>query len=254
MQKFPAEYSHHFEAMWKAMEALSAEEPVAFEAISRWGKYMRNLKWLGATVITGFAVCSLSAADANNWYFNADAGGNFVQDIRLRIVEGHAEGHANVSFDPGMRLDLSGGYKLSESFALELETGFTYNQIHKFAGRSVSSDNNLYQVPILLNVAYSHALNNKWSIYGSLGAGAGIDTLDFRSANPLDIRHGSDTDCTLDYQASLGVKYAISQNCDLGLGYKFFGTTENEWKIKGVTRKTDEVFNHSILLNFTYKF
>ena len=200
---------------------------------------MRNLsKWFGATVIAGFAAAtSLHAADANKWYFNADAGVNLIQDVTVRVYNGHG----TASFDPGLRLDLSGGYKLSESFALEIESGFTYNQLDS------SSGNNLYQVPILLNLAYSHAFNDKWSVYGSLGAGAGINTLDIKSA-------GNDTDCTFDYQASLGVKYAISQNCDLGLGYKFLGTTGNDWKFSGVPVKTDEVFNHSILLSFTYKF
>jgi len=206
---------------------------------------MRNLsKWLGATVIAGFAAaCSLHAVDANNWYFNADAGGNFIQDVTLKTPMGHA----NTSFDPGLRLDLSGGYKLNASWALEIETGFTYNDVDKVSGQSVGSGNDLYQVPILLNVAYSHAFSDKWSIYGSLGAGAGINTLEVKGS-------GSDADCTFDYQASLGVKYAISKSCDLGLGYKFLGTTGNEWTIAGQKGKTDEVFNHSILANFTFHF
>jgi len=207
---------------------------------------MRNLsKWLGATVIAGFAAaCSIHAADANKWYFNADAGVNIIQDVTFKAP---MIGHATASFDPGMRLDLSGGYKLSDSFALEIESGFTYNQIDKVGGHSAGSDNNLYQVPVLVNLAYSYAFNDKWSVYASAGAGVGINTLDLKGA-------GSDTDCTFDYQASLGVKYAFSQNCAVGLGYKFLGTTDNDWKFHGVPMKSDAVFNHSILLNFTYKF
>ncbi|HEX4342025.1 MAG TPA: outer membrane beta-barrel protein [Verrucomicrobiae bacterium] len=201
---------------------------------------MKSLsKWLSAIVIAGLTtVSSVRAADDSPWYFKGDFGVNIIQDLPARS----GGEHGNVSFDVGPRLAVAGGYKLNHCWALELETGYTYNQIEH-----LSSGNNLIQVPILLNIVYSHAFNDQWSVYGGLGAGAGINTL-----NTSD--EGSDTDLSFDYQASVGLKYAFSQNCAIGLGYKFLGTTENDWKFSGDSLHSDPVMNQSILVSFTVKF
>ena len=64
----------------------------------------------------------------------------------------------------------------------------------------------------------------------------------------------SSTDFTFAYQATAGLKYAISENIELGIAYKFTGTTDHNWSDNGVTFKTDGTVTHAVLASLTWKF
>ena len=61
---------------------------------------------------------------------------------------------------------------------------------------------------------------------------------------------GFASDFTFGYQGSLGLKYAISENCDLGIAYKFLGTSDHDMGRFG----TDGTLTHSLLATLTFRF
>ena len=61
----------------------------------------------------------------------------------------------------------------------------------------------------------------------------------------------SSDDLTFGYQGVLGVDYAISKRCDLGVSYKFLGTTGHDL---GFGVKTDGTRSHALLAAVTFKF
>ena len=64
----------------------------------------------------------------------------------------------------------------------------------------------------------------------------------------------SSTDFTFAYQATAGLKYAINETMEVGIAYKFIGTTDHSWSANNVNFDTDGTMTHAILANFTWKF
>jgi opacity protein-like surface antigen len=158
-----------------------------------------------------------------------------------------------LSLDPGFRVDMIGGYNITDSIAIEVEAGVLYNSFDKislsgtvdgvpFAVSQKLSDMNLWQVPILLNGVYTFQLDSKFKPF--LGAGAGgIFTI-------VEGNNDSENDFTFAYQGMAGVKYQISESMDIGVTYKFLGTLDHKF----ADVKTDAIFSHSILAALTVKF
>ncbi len=201
-------------------------------------------------IITMLGLCetlsSLSAeveqGPARGFYFSANAGASWVQDLSF---SGDPLGTGKLKFDPGVRLDLGGGYRFSDSLAAGIETGLVAN-----GARTVGSDEEfnsltLFQVPILATLKYQIPLRSRFRPY--LGAGAGgvyteLDNLDVLGT----VNNASDF--TFGYEGFAGVLYQISPRIDLGLEYKFMGTTDHSFQHVGGTR------THSILVAFSLRF
>jgi opacity protein-like surface antigen len=210
------------------------------------------------------AGCALWAACATTmqadvvpgFYMNADTGVNLMTGIRGQFEPGGGPGN-NIKLDPGTRFGLEVGYgfKLADQLTLgvEAESGFIWN-----GGQSYSSDGfgtelggNLYQVPILANVIGSYHFG-KFTAY--VGAGGGFDYI---SANVWSVANGPVVAAGQDFgpavQGIAGLKYALSDKMELGLGYKYL--TAFSEKLSGQLQdRLSEVNNHSISLTFTYHF
>ncbi len=197
-------------------------------------------KFLTALVAGGL-MCLASTAPAQNlagrWYLGLDAGLALQQDITLD------NGKARLSFDPGLRLDLSGGVHLSQSWRAEIELGLTYNPSRSVSGESPRSGApDYFQVPIMANVLYSLPLRGPISVYVGAGVG-GVSTM--LSKDFL----GSEEGFAFGYQGIVGVKYAVNDTVDLGLTYKLMGTLEHDLG----SAKADGTLSHSILAALTFK-
>lgn len=208
---------------------------------------------------------SVEAAEAGKWSIGLDAGINLMQNVKLKdtgvTVVDVAEtrigklqggspigpGGSDAEFDPGLRFDVSVGYMMNQSWSVQLETGFCYNQLSKVDGSTPDMNVDFYQVPVLVDVVFTHPFDNGWSVYIGAGAGGVAGMVDISDT-------GSDTDFTFGYQAMAGIQYAVSERCGVGVGYKFLGTTEHEWTINGETGKTDPTYSHSILATFTFRY
>ena len=209
------------------------------------------------------------AGDAGKWYIGADAGLSIMQNLGGLVGNGVALGGPNQSFffiggngtqhpvpknpqlefDPGPRLDLSVGYHVLDNVAVEVEIGYTYYNITKLAGVSLSDEGasvDMWQVPVLVNGIYKYSFTDKWQCYGGLGIGGVASTLE---------NHGFGvSDYQLAYQAMVGVKYLINDQWECDLGYKFLGTSAHDWDTGGSKFQTDPSYSHSILLSVGYKF
>jgi hypothetical protein len=62
-------------------------------------------------------------------YYRLDAGVAFGGVDLTTDVANAPDTEFSMKTDPGVRLDLAGGYNVSEVFAVELEVGFTHNCI-----------------------------------------------------------------------------------------------------------------------------
>jgi opacity protein-like surface antigen len=194
-------------------------------------------------------VKSLAADNTGKWYVGGDVGATFQQNLGGIKHNGVPES-GDIEFDPGVRVDLNVGYNLNQSFAVELEGGFSYNGVSK-TGDTKRTDSYLCQVPLLVNGIYKYSFNDKWQAYGGVGIGGVASTLNLKDSSGSS---SSDTDYQFGYQAMLGVKYLINANWECDLGYKLLGTLDHDWTFQGAKIETDPTFSHSVLLSLTYKF
>ncbi len=192
--------------------------------------------------VAGALMClaaKLQAQDVpGRWYLGVDAGVALQQDLTIEDTSQPSWFHdplpQKASFDPGVRLDVSGGVHLSRSWRTEIELGFIYNS---------GSTLDYFQVPMMANVIYTLPLRGPVSAYAGAGVGGVAGVL---GRNFLD----SEAGFTLGCQGILGVKYALNDHLDLGLAYKLLGTIEHD---VGPAR-VDGATSHAILAAATVKF
>jgi OOP family OmpA-OmpF porin len=181
------------------------------------------------------------------FYIKVDAGGALQQDMRFNS--------SDVTFDPGVRTSLNFGYNFCKSFAAEIETGSIWNSLDKVNGTPLSDFNqegDLYQVPILAKVIFKLPFENGLTPYIGGGVGGVGASLRLQDSFVDD----TDTDFAFAYQGEAGLKYAINEHIEVGVGYKFIGTSgysffENDPFFQA---KTSNSYNHSILASFVWNF
>ncbi len=201
-------------------------------------------------LLTGLSILALaftaSAAElADTPYLNVDAGVAIQKDITSTITG------SKITFDPGVRFGISGGYRFNESVALELETGLVYNSVDKDGGVPLSSfgvNADWYQVPVLGNVIYHIPFGDKFQGFIGAGAGGVVSTINVE-AGPFST---DDSDITFGYQILAGVMYAINDRMDVGLGYKFLGTADHDFDT--FVFLNDSTQTHSLLATFNVRF
>jgi opacity protein-like surface antigen len=188
------------------------------------------------------AANQLQAADSN-WFLKAEAGPSFVNNISTTTTSlfGGPPVTTRSAFKTGVRLDLDGGYQFNESWAIDMELGYIYNQVD-FSNSSATASPDLYQVPFLVNAVFTLPVN--WRVKPYAGAGVGLVLTglnDFR-------------DVTGAGQLLAGVKYDLNGRVDLGLGYKFLVTTTHDWSDILDTTQGGRTIDNSILATVTINF
>jgi opacity protein-like surface antigen len=185
-----------------------------------------------------------SAGDQECFFLGAGAGLALMQDLTLKNTGG-----AKMSFDPGARFDFSLGYRLTKALNVDLQSGFLYNSVDRIAGTSLSSAGasaEFYQIPLLVGLNYTVPIHGP--IKGILGAGVGGVIARFNGSGPGgNIEH---TDFNFGYQGMAGIKYEFNDRMDLGLTYKFLGTTDHSF---GSGVRTDGTMAHCIMVCFQMK-
>lgn len=180
---------------------------------------------------------SNTGKSSDDTYSTQSAGVAFLQNITI------AHGGGLIQWDPGPKIDFSEGHNITQNIAAGLQYGFAYNAMSKVDGQSVSSGD-LWTVPVMLNGFYKYAFNDHWRVYGGLGGGGIISVLGTAGSQGHTYTSGD-----FGYEAMLGVKYRIKDNCELGLGYGFLGSLDNHFN--AIT--TSPIYMHSIMLSFTGK-
>src|SRR5262245_16285650 len=119
--------------------------------------------WLVVLVTGG----TLHGADlASRFYFNSDVGVSFVQNTSAKISALTLEG-GTVKFDPGLAFDVGFGYRITDQFAAEIETGLLAN-----SARLNEDDFNLFQASLLANLVYHIPIGSRFHPFIGGGVGA----------------------------------------------------------------------------------
>jgi opacity protein-like surface antigen len=195
---------------------------------------------------------SYLSSPAGKVYFGFDGGAAFQQPINLYDSIGDNE---KVTFDTGARLDCELGFNITPNWAAELEMGLIANQVKNSAVLGTDFMNvDLVEVPIMANVIYTRPLGHYFSIYLGGGLGAAFSEYDNEFGGT------TQSDTTFAFQGLAGLKFTFGERWDLGVSYKFLGTTKHDVgpgfdSLGNPTEfKSDGTMTHSVLLTLTCKF
>ena len=203
------------------------------------------------------AVGLLSARSAfaqnSTVYFRGGIGPALTE--RTDMTEFFGPTSQRVKFDPGVRLNLAGGFQVADWATVELEMGFLGNSIKSISG-SGNPDADLVNVPFLVNGVFQFRTDSGFTPYVGVGAGfsAAVLTLDNTTINGVAL-DGSDSDLVFAGQFFAGFRYEFNDRMSVGAAYKFFFTGEPEWEVQGGgTIGFDPIRTHSLTAEFTVRF
>jgi opacity protein-like surface antigen len=178
---------------------------------------------------------------ARHFYLAFNTGVAWLDDLGFRDDGGSGK----LKSDPGVRLDVAGGYQFTEWLALELQTGLVINTAHTTSDGESENSFLMTQMPILANVTCRIPLRSDLHPYLGVGVG-GVNTSLENTSWMSNEQSGSDF--VFGYQGFAGARYQFGRSMELGLEYKFMGTTEHQLENLEGTRC------HSVALSFAIRF
>ena len=177
-------------------------------------------------------------------YVKANLGMSFLMDSDFS--EPGATG--TLEFDTGFASSIAGGYNFG-MFRVEGEIGYQKNDIDKgtvnSGGRSVSgsiSEGDMTAFSLLANCYFDFVNTTPFTPF--ITAGLGMAKLEINNLGGYDF-----DDTVFAYQFGAGVGYAINQNFNIDLTYRYFATDDPEF---GGTKA--EFASNNVYLGLRYNF
>jgi opacity protein-like surface antigen len=190
------------------------------------------------------------------FYLKGGIGPSIIEDADLKSFPG-VVGSPNVDFEVGVRLDIGGGYQVTDWFAVEFETGFVDNEIDHISGADVD-DAFLVNVPFMANVVFQCPRMGRFVPYIGVGAGFSYTILDVDeiTIGPNTVFGGSEDDAVFAYQGFVGFRYFIDSRWSIGAAYKYVVTDDSSFDVGGTSErvKLDDLHTHSVTASFTFHF
>jgi opacity protein-like surface antigen len=216
-------------------------------------RYMIALGVAAMTAAVSHGVAASEGNQGSNWFIGADAGVSLQQDVDVKEFLGASLSGTKIEFDPGLRFGIVGGYRFTDQWSVSLEAGYSFNSVKSIAGTPLSGsggDIDLHQVPILANGLYTFPLKCRVKPFLGGGVGGVFSVAEFSGAASGLPSGDSQGAAAFGYQGFAGARYEINDRMELGVIYKFLGTTDNTFD----DFKTEGTKAHTIGLSFIYKF
>ncbi|HEX5219168.1 MAG TPA: porin family protein [Verrucomicrobiae bacterium] len=202
-----------------------------------------------------------ATAEQGKFYVGGDIGAVVTTDTEIEEWFGSTLApNSELSFDPGFRLGVRGGYGVTDWFDAEVETGFMVNNIDSATG-AAETDASLTQFPLLINARFHCPAFHGVSPY--FGGGLGMSTTylwaDDLVINSIEL-DGTTAGFAFAYQAFAGLRFAINEHMSLSLEYHYFATTGTEMDVDlAVGTFSDEMeigdtASHTATIGFYYTF
>ena len=194
------------------------------------------------------------------------AGPTFFQDGTLKgytLEDGSVYGPQNqtVSYNTGFTFDGAFGWAFNQYVGLDFESGYVWGSINNIPG-FYANGSTIANVPFLANFTLSLPIPHT-NIVPYIGGGAGgtwstFDAHAFSNqGSPFQTAYGSESDTVFAYQAFAGVRFMLSPNFSLGVGYKYFATGNPTFSYPpepNLDIAFSGVHTHSIMFTMQYNF
>ncbi len=203
-------------------------------------------------LLIGLSVLSLvgfaSAAQAQ-FYLGAQGGISIQDDSDAE--DGNLEGE--LGYSEGFAVGALGGYRfgLNDSVSLDVEAEVTYrdNDVDDLTinGVDFDADGELTSFAFMANGWLNWHVGSGFKPY--IGGGVGLLHVELEDLNVNSIGLGDDDDTVVAGQLGAGVGYAVTENVELSLDYRFLIADDADF-----SGTETELQNHSVLVGFKYLF
>jgi OOP family OmpA-OmpF porin len=225
------------------------------------------MKRILLAAVAASAIATPAAARDRNWYIGVEGGALWARDISADAT-GNFEGpitlddYYEADFRTGLDIDVIGGYDWG-LVRTEVEFGYKYANVDEVSGfgftesgSSVDGDGSVRALSIMGNALLDFGDDDGLSFYG--GGGIGWAKVKLKDIGVEDDSFNIDAkDSGLAWQLIAGVRYAVAQNVQLGLKYRYFQGPRINDDISFVQGPTfdvdsDRFRSHSLLLSLIY--
>lgn len=193
------------------------------------------------------------SAPVPSWYVALGTSVNFVEDSTYAEKTGTAPIRGTLETKDGYGITGALGYRprntgtLADNLRFEVEIGTRSNETDKFvssgSGTITAFSEDVVADTLMANMYLDMNLGPNWRPY--VGAGIGGARVKLES-NSLNI---NDEDMVMAYQGMAGLYYTPTSfpAADIGLGYRYLGTSDPNFNINSSGRRIDaEYSSHSL--------
>jgi len=203
-----------------------------------------RLRWAAAIVAMAAATGS-AEAELEGPYLGLGVMGHLQTD---RNVGGAAVGTLDTQL--GMGGNGVAGYQFDNGVRIEGELAYRHNGADQF--NNANTDGALSSFSMLGNLIYEY--DNPSGIYPYIGGGLGAARVGADNFSNLGGAALDDSDIVLAYQGLAGVAFALTPQLSLTAEYKYFKTSDPEFRNANNARVTVNYATHSALLGLRYRF
>lgn len=209
-------------------------------------------KVLCASLIAASCVFTANAFGAQGMYVSGDVGVALQNDIDVDVP--NAREDISLEFETGWAGIGAIGYRI-ENFRAEAELGYQANDYDQaeFLGYGIALSGDVTTTTFLANAYYDFFNGSKWTPF--LTAGLGMAKVEVNDMMILgDSASWSEDDTVFAWQVGAGVSYAVNQNFDLELKYRFQMTDNLELADYNDRLTVDGPSTHNIYLGARFMF
>lgn len=181
-----------------------------------------------------------------DWYVAPAFGASFIRDTDINQFSGSTSGttvsssSGFLSYDPGFRLDVPLGVRITEWFALEFAPGFMVNGLNYLqpngnftigsqtvqGGQQVNLQGDYYQIPILANFLFTIPIDPRFTISAGFSVGGMVTAVQTTAVQGVSMESsdGISTALAFAYAGQFSLDFPFEENMQAGLTYKYTGT------------------------------
>lgn len=216
---------------------------------------MKHLPILGLAV-AAIALMAPMAAHADNplragWYVDGGVMATMQTDADSTVNDPITD---NIEYDAGWGLTGGGGYAWGNGIRTEVEIAYRRSGVDKVTGTGSgpANDGSIHNTSFMGNVLYDFATGTQFTPY--IGAGIGAAVVNADNIKTVYFRTLDSDRVQFAYQAIAGVAAALDSNWSVTADYRYFGTTDPQFKTSAGDRATTENASHNIVLGLRYAF
>ena len=197
-----------------------------------------------------------TSAQAAGYYIGFLGGGSFLPESKAN----DALGSTNFSFDGGFDGSISLGYDLGTAYPkigrgrVELEFNKASNDLDEaeFIDNSSGASGSAERTSIMLNTIGEYTTQSGIIIYALLGLGWAEISLD--NVSIMGELFVDDSNSQLAYQLGFGFGRRLSEHLTVDIGYRFYGTTSQDFTKEDGTRLDFEYASHRVVAGLRLNF
>lgn len=207
------------------------------------------------------------------WYLRNEIGGNFIPAIGLADKTFSDGGDtvswtgASLSTDPGFGWTIAGGWRLTDTLAVEVMSGLSYNTFDSVSGTltvngttgggTVGVSGSLLQVPAMAGIRLELPVaRDFWLNLGGSAGGIYLNgslNTSFSDGTVTVPLSGSDGSWAFAYSATLGIEWDLTADIGIGVAYRFLGTTSASFGPLDAI-EAQGIYNQNALATVTFRF